>query len=183
MENKVLLHACCAICSGYPITLLKEMGYKVVVYFSNNNFDTENEYNRRLNAEKTLCKHFGTELIIEPYTPQRYLDYVKGYENEPEGGARCIKCFELRLNDTAKKAKELGINNFTTSMIISPHKNFKNLTLVGNQIAEKYDLKFLDIDFKKKDGFLKTNQISKELNLYRQNYCGCIFAKEQKGQK
>ena len=119
------------------------MGYEVVVYFSNNNFDTDYEYNRRLDAEKTLCKHFGTELIIEPYTPQRYLDYVKGYENEPEGGARCIKCFELRLNDTAKKTKELGIDNFTTSMIISPHKNFKNLTLVGSQIAEKYDLKFL----------------------------------------
>ncbi len=178
-ENRVLLHACCAICSGYPITLLHDMGYDVTVYFSNNNFDTEEEYNRRLEAEKTLCKHFDTELLVEPYTPQKYLDYVKGYEDEPEGGARCIKCFELRLTDTAKKAKELGINKFTTSMIISPHKNFKNLSMVGEKIAQKYGLEFLAIDFKKKDGFLKTNKISKSLNLYRQNYCGCIFAKRQ----
>lgn len=155
------------------------MGLDVTVYFSNNNFDTIDEYNRRLEAEKTLCSHFNTELIIEPYTPQKYLDYVKGYEDEPEGGARCIKCFELRLTDTAKKAKELGIGKFTTSMIISPHKNFKNLSMVGESIANKYGLKFLAIDFKKKDGFLKTNKISRSLNLYRQNYCGCIFAKRQ----
>ncbi len=175
--KKLLLHACCAICSGYPIKLLKEMGYEVVVYFCNNNFDSEEEYNRRLEAEKTLCGHFGAELIIEPYTPQVYLDYIKGLENEKEGGARCIKCFELRLKETAEKAKELGIKIFTTSMIISPHKNFKNLCLVGETVAKGYDLEFLGIDFKKKDGFLKTNKISKELNLYRQNYCGCKFAK------
>ncbi len=176
-NKKILLHACCAICSGYPICLLKEMGYEVIVYFCNNNFDSKEEYNRRLEAEKTLCTHFGVELIVEPYTPQVYLDYVKGLENEKEGGARCIKCFELRLKETAKKAKELDINIFTTSMIISPHKNFKNLCTVGETVGKQYDLEFLGINFKKKDGFLKTNKISKELNLYRQNYCGCIFAK------
>ena len=180
MENKkLLLHACCAICSGYPITLLKDMGYDVTVYFCNNNFDCIEEYNRRLEAEKTLCEHFGVELLVEPYTPQIYLDYVKGLEYEKEGGARCIKCFELRLKETAQKAKELGINIFTTSMIISPHKNFKNLCLVGDEVAKTYDLEFLKIDFKKKDGFLKTNKISKELGLYRQNYCGCSFAKRE----
>jgi len=180
MENKkILLHACCAICSGYPITLLKEMGYDVVVYFCNNNFDTLEEYNRRLDAEKTLCKHFNVELITEPYNPDVFLDYVKGYEKEPEGGARCIKCFELRLKETAEKAVELGINIFTTSMIISPHKNFKNLCKVGETVGEKYNIEFLGLDFKKKDGFLKTNQISKELGLYRQNYCGCTFAKDK----
>ena len=175
--KKLLLHACCAICSGYPITLLKDMGYDITVYFCNNNFDSEEEYNRRLEAEKTLCSHFEVPLITEPYTPQVYLDYVKGLENEPEGGARCINCFELRLKETAQKAKELGINEFTTSMIISPHKNFKNLCAVGKTVADEYGLEFLDIDFKKKDGFLKTNKISKELGLYRQNYCGCAFAK------
>ena len=178
MENKILLHACCAICSGYPITLLKEMGYEVIVYFSNNNFDTKEEYKRRLEAEITLCKHFGVELLVEPYQPEKFYEYVKGFENEPEGGARCIKCFGLRLSDTARKAKELGIKKFTTSMIISPHKNFKNLSLVGEEIAKEFELEFLAIDFKKKDGFLKTNKISKELGLYRQNYCGCVFAKK-----
>ena len=151
--EKVVLHACCAICSGYPIILLKEMDYEVIVYFCNNNFDTIDEYNRRLEAEKILCKYLDVELLIEEYKPQVYLDYVKGLENAPEGDARCIKCFELRLNETAQKSKELGIKNFTTSMIISPHKNFKNLSLVGKKIAEEYNLKFLDIDFKKKDGF------------------------------
>ena len=169
MENKkLLLHACCAICSGYPITLLKEMGYEVIVYFCNNNFDTNDEYKRRLGAEKTLCEHFGVELIEEPYNPQMFLDYVKGFENEPEGGARCIKCFELRLRQTAQKSKELGIDNFTTSMIISPHKDFKNLCMVGETVGKEFGLNFLGIDFKKKDGFLKTNKISKELGLYRQ---------------
>lgn len=178
MENKkILLHACCGICSGYPITLLKELNYEVVVYFCNNNFDTVDEYNRRLKAERTLCEHFNVELIVEPYTPDIYLEYVKGLENEPEGGARCIKCFELRLKETAAKAKELDIETFTTSMIISPHKNFNNLCKVGKSVAEEFGLRFLGIDFKKKDGFLKTNKISKELNLYRQNYCGCKFAK------
>ena len=175
--KKLLLHACCGICSGYPITILKEMGYGVLVYFCNNNFDSEDEYNRRLEAEQTLCKHLNVPLIIEPYNHKEYLDYVKGFENEPEGGARCIKCFELRLRETAQKAKELGVNIFTTSMIISPHKNFKNLCIVGDNVAKEYDLEFLGIDFKKKDGFLKTNKISKELNLYRQNYCGCEFAR------
>lgn len=175
--KKVLLHACCGICSGYPITLLKDMGYEVLVYFCNNNFDTEEEYNRRLDAEKILCENLNVHLIVEPYTPQVYLDYVKGLENEPEGGERCIKCFELRLKETAQKASEMGVNLFTTSMIISPHKNFKNLCTVGDAVAKEYDLEFLGIDFKKKDGFLKTNKISRELGLYRQNYCGCTFAK------
>ena len=178
-NNKILLHACCGICSGYPINLLKGMGYEVLVYFCNNNFDSIEEYERRLDAEKTLCEYLKTELIIEPYNPQEYLEYIKGLEDEPEGGKRCIKCFELRLKETAIKAKELGINVFTTSMIISPHKNFKNLTIVGENVATEYGLKFLAIDFKKHDGFLKTNKLSKELNLYRQNYCGCKFAKNR----
>lgn len=178
-KEKVLLHACCGICSGYPITLLREMGYEVVVYFCNNNLDTIDEYNRRLDAEKTLCAHLKAELIEEPYAPDVYLKYVKGLEDEPEGGKRCIKCFELRLKESAQKAQELGIKKFTTSMIISPHKNFKNLCIVGKDVGKEFNIDFLDIDFKKQDGFLKTNKLSKSLELYRQNYCGCTFAKEK----
>lgn len=175
--SKVLLHSCCAICSGYPIQKLREMGYDVEVYFCNDNFDTEEEYNRRLEAQKTLCEYLKTKLIIEPYEPDVYYNYVKGLENEPERGKRCLKCFELRLKQTAKKAKELGIEKFVTSMIISPHKNFQSLCEVGRAVASEYDIEFLEIDFKKQDGFLKTNRLSKELGLYRQNYCGCVFAK------
>ena len=118
--------------------------------------------------------------MIEPYNQKVYYNYVKGLENEPERGKRCLKCFELRFKKTAEKAKELGFENITTSMIISPHKNFTSLCQIGNEIAKEYDINFLDIDFKKQDGFLKTNKLSKELGLYRQNYCGCTFAKVER---
>ena len=175
-SKKILLHACCGICSGYPISLLQDMGYSVVVYFYNPNIFPDEEYQRRLEAEKTLCAHYGCNLIIGDYETDVYYDFVKGLENEPEKGARCDKCFELRLNKTAQKAKSLGFEEFTTSMVISPHKNYEKLSEIGNSIASKYNLKYLPINFRKNDGFLKTNKISKDLDLYRQNYCGCKFA-------
>ncbi len=176
-DKKILLHACCGICSSYPISYLKDIGYDVVVYFYNPNIYPEEEYQKRLDAEKTLCEHFNCELVIGNYEPKIYYDYVKGLENEPEKGLRCDKCFELRLENSAKLAKQMNIKEFTTSMVISPHKNYEKLTQIGNRIAEKYDLRYLSTNFRKNDGFLKTNQISKSLNLYRQNYCGCKFAK------
>lgn len=175
-DNKIILHACCAICSGYPVSYLRDAGYSVIVYFYNPNIYPDVEYQKRLEAEKTLCKHFGVELIEGEYNQVEYYNFVKGFEQEPEKGARCDKCFELRLLKTAQFAIERGVSNFTTSIVISPHKNFQKLSLIGNKIAEEYNLNYLDIDFKKKDGFLKTNRISKELGLYRQNYCGCKFA-------
>ena len=152
------------------------MGYCVVVYFYNPNIYPEDEYKKRLEAERTLCAHFGCELIEGKYEPEVYYEYVKGFENEPEKGARCEKCFELRLENAAQKATELGIDEFTTSIVISPHKNFDKISKIGEMIANKYNLKYTSINFRKNDGFLKTNQISKSLNLYRQNYCGCKFA-------
>lgn len=174
--KKIVLHACCAICSGYPITLLKDMGYQVVVYFYNPNIYPQEEYNIRLVAEKILCKHLDTGLVEAEYNPQEFYTAAQGLENEPEKGLRCDKCFELRLRKTAEFAKNSGITEFTTSIVISPHKNFAKLSAIGQNIADEFGLKYLDIDFKKKDGFLKTNRISKELNLYRQNYCGCEFS-------
>ena len=176
-DKKILLHSCCAICSGYPISLLKDMGYRVVVYFYNPNIFPESEYKKRLDAERTLCNHFGCDLIEGNYEPEVYFDFVKGLENEPEKGTRCDKCFELRLNKTAQKAKELNIKEFTTSIVISPHKNYEKISDIGMTIAENHDLDYLSLNFRKKDGFLKTNRISKSLNLYRQNYCGCKFSK------
>ena len=173
-KNKILLHACCGICSGYPISLLKEMGYSPIVYFYNPNIDTEDEFNRRLEAQKEVCNFFGVELIVEKYNHCEYLDYVKGYENEPERGARCDKCIKQRLEKTYQKSIDLGIKNFTTSLVISPHKNFEKISEIGKNFSENY----VAIPFRKKDGFLKTNNISKELNIYRQNYCGCEFSKK-----
>lgn len=172
-ENKILLHACCGICSGYPISLLKEMGFCPTVYFYNPNLDSEEEFNRRVDAQKTICEYFNVELIIEKYNEKEYLEYVKGFESEPERGLRCDKCIELRLQKTYEKSKELNIKNFTTSLVISPHKNYEKISLMGKNISENY----LAIPFRKKDGFLKTNNLSKKLNLYRQNYCGCKFSK------
>lgn len=176
-NNKILLHACCGICSGYPISLLKEMGYSPVVYFCNPNIDTKDEFIRRLDAQKTVCNNFDTKLIIEEYSPNEYLNAVKGFEQEPERGKRCDICIALRLNMAGIKTKELGLKKFTTSLVISPHKNFNKISALGCEIADKYNLEYLSIDFKKKDGFLKTNIISKELGLYRQKYCGCKYAK------
>jgi len=176
-ENKILLHACCAICSGYPISLLKEMGYHTTIFFCNPNLDSKEEFEKRLDAQKKLCECFNVDLIVEEYNPQEYLDFVKGFENEPEKGLRCDKCIELRLLKTAQKAKDLGFTQFTTSLSISPHKNFEKIQTLGEKIAENYGLVFPPFNFKKKDGFLKTNKISKDLSLYRQNYCGCKFAK------
>lgn len=175
-NKKFLLHACCAICSAYPISLLKEMGYEIVVYFYNPNIYPKEEYEKRLEAEVRLCEHFGCELVVGDYDPEVYYEYVKGLEQEPEKGARCDKCFELRLHKAAQKAYELGIKEFTTSMVISPHKNYEKLTTLGEIIAAQYDLAYFGFNFRKNDGFLKTNVISKSLNLYRQNYCGCRFA-------
>ena len=175
-NKKILLHTCCGICSAYPISLLQDMGYSVVAYFYNPNIFPLEEYQKRLEAEKTLCNHFGCELIVGEYEPELYYNVVKGLENEPEKGKRCDKCFELRLRGAAKRSKKHGIKEFTTSMVISPHKNYEKLTAIGEKIAQEEDLIYLSTNFRKQDGFLKTNKISKELNLYRQNYCGCKFA-------
>ena len=176
MPNKIILHACCAICSGYPIMHLKKMGYIPVVYFYNPNIYPENEYQRRLEAERTLCRYLDVELIEGEYNPQDFYNAAKGFENEPEKGARCDRCFELRLKKTAQLATKMGISEFTTSIVISPHKNFAKLTQIGESIAQQFDLTYKAIDFKKQDGFLKSNTLAKSLNLYRQHYCGCKFA-------
>ena len=177
MLNKIVLHTCCAICSGYPISLLQDMGYQVIAYFYNPNIYPFEEYQKRLDAQKILCSHLNCELIEGEYNPEAFYNIAKGLEKEPEKGKRCDKCFELRLEKTAEYTKLIGIENFTTSIAISPHKNVMRVSQIGENIAQKFNLKYVAIDFKKKDGFLKTNKLSKELNLYRQNYCGCKFSK------
>ena len=152
------------------------MGYEVCVYFYNPNIYPYEEYSKRLEAQRYLCKEFNCQLFEGEYEPQEFYKVSIGFENEPEKGKRCDKCFELRLMKTAEFAKNIGIKTFTTSIVISPHKNYEKLVNIGQKIALKFDLEYLAIDFKKKDGFLKTNNISKEFNLYRQNYCGCEFS-------
>jgi len=176
MQNKILLHACCGICSAYPVLQLREMGYEPVVYFYNPNIFPEIEYEKRLEAEKILCEYHNCELIVDEYNQEDFFCAVKGFENEPERGKRCDICFKLRLVKTARKAIELSLANFATSIVISPHKDYKKLTEIGEQVANNFGLNYVAVDFKKKDGFLKTNKIANSLNLYRQNYCGCKFS-------
>ena len=178
-DKKVLLHCCCGICSGFPLTSLRELGYEPIAYFFNPNIFPEIEHQKRLEEQKKLCENLDCELTVEPYSPEEYEVIAKGYEEEPERGKRCEKCFELRLLKTAEKAKESGIKYFATSITTSPHKDFQLITKIGKKYSEHFGVGYLDIDFKKKDGFLKSNQIAKKLGLYRQNYCGCKFSIKQ----
>ena len=178
-RNKILLHSCCAICSAHPIQLLKEQGYEPIAYFYNPNIQPHEEYLKRLQAQEELCKKLDCELIIENYETDLYNDVMVGYENHAERSERCGRCFELRLLKTAQKAWELNINQYTTSISISPHKDFNKIKTIGEDFSKKFEVEFLPFDFKKQDGFLKTNKIAKELGLYRQNYCGCEMSRQR----
>ena len=171
-NNKILVHCCCAICAGYPLEKLS-LDFEPVAYFYNPNLYPAQEYEKRLDAMQTLCDYNKVDLIKGDYKIEEYDDYMQDFAKMREGSARCPKCFEFRLEKTCQKAKELGINQFTTTLSVSPHKNFNTIKQIGDRLAKKYNLTFVDYNFKKKDGFLKTTRIAKTLNLYRQNYCGC----------
>ena len=149
------------------------MGYSPIAYFFNPNIHPFDEYQKRLEAQKKLCKNLDCKLIIEDYIPENYNKIMTGYENHVEGSERCSRCFELRLLKTAFKARELGIENFDTSISISPHKNYNVLKGLGEYFSNYFNIDYLAINYKKQDGFLKTNKIAHEQGLYRQSYCGC----------
>ncbi len=176
MTQKVLLHACCAVCSAYTIKFLQNEGYKPVVYFYNPNIYPQEEHQIRLNELIEYSKKENFKLIIEQYSPSDFENISIGLEQEPEKGKRCAKCFELRLNKTAQKAKELNIEHFTTTLTISPHKTSKQIFEAGKSAADKFNLKFLSYDFKKNDGFKLTQQIAHKNNMYKQTYCGCKYS-------
>ena len=174
--DKVLLHACCATCSAYPIEKLREMGYEPVLYFFNPNIYPPEEFDKRLNELIKYANKKNVELIIDKQDATGWYHCIMGLENEPERGKRCARCFEYRMLFTALKAFQLEYQYFTTTLTVSPHKQSKVIFEKAQEVADKYELTFLDIDFKKENGFLKTMQIAKEENFYRQNYCGCEFS-------
>ena len=175
---KILLLSCCAPCSCAVIEKLSRENADFAVLFYNPNIRPYEEYLKRLEENKRICKQFNVQFIDLEYDNNRWCKLTKGLENEPERGKRCDKCIELRLTHASNMAKELGIDLFTTSLVISPHKNFEKISAIGSEAAKLNDIQYLSQNFKKKDGFLKTNAISKELGIYRQNYCGCEFAKQ-----
>lgn len=175
-KKKILLHACCAVCFGYPAQLLKFLKYEVVGYFYNPNIYPQNEFQRRKEELEAFCAKYNFELHLENYTAGDFAEISKGLEKEAEKGLRCQKCFELRLEKTAKKAKELGIKAFSTTLSVSAHKNSSQIFEAGQKIAQIENVAFEPFDFKKNNGTKITNEIAKFNNLYRQNYCGCEFS-------
>ena len=179
IKPKLLLHACCAPCSSACIEKVKDY-FDTCVYFYNPNMDSEKEYLTRLAEQERLCDAWAIKLLKESYRSNEFYCTVSGLEDQPEGGARCVKCFRLRLEETAKKAKQLGFDYFTTTLTVSPLKNANLLNLIGQAVQEEVGVKFLPTDFKKQNGYKRSVEISKELALYRQNYCGCIYSKNEK---
>ena len=174
--KKIILQACCAPCSTYPIQKLKEEGYEPVVFFYNPNIFPFEEHEIRRNELKNYCKKLNIEYLEEKYENEVFLDFVKGLEKEPEKGKRCTKCFYLRLDKTAQIAIKNNIEYFTTTLTVSPHKDSNQIFEVGRIIAEKYKINFLEYNFKKQNGFKISRQIAKENNMYAQKYCGCQFS-------
>lgn len=174
--KKILVHSCCAVCFSYPSQFLKLFGYEPVCYFYNPNIFPDSEYVKRLEELKKYCKKYNFELIVNDYSPREFYDVIKGLENEPERGLRCEKCFALRLEKTAQKAKELAIEYFTTSLSISPHKDFDAICKAARLAEEKYGVEFKDYNFKKNNGFKVAMEIARFNNMYKQTYCGCEFS-------
>ena len=173
---KILIHACCAPCSSEVLNTLKQHADITIYYYNPNTYPYE-EYIKRYDEFEKLP--YGFDIIKEDYNEQEYLDFVKDYTHLKEGSLRCYKCYELRLKQTAKKAKELGFDFFTTTLSISPYKSSKWINELGFKYGEEFDIKFLYSDFKKNDGYKKSIVLSKKFDLYRQEYCGCRFSIEE----
>lgn len=181
-NKKVLLHSCCAPCSSYVLSYLTNYLDITVLYY-NPNISPKEEYELRKQEQikiiNKLDKNHKIDYIDCDWENDRYEQVIKGLENEPERGSRCTKCFYLRLEKTAKMAKQLGYDYFCTTLTLSPYKNAKLLNEIGFELEKKYDIKYLPSDFKKNEGYKQSIELSKKYNLYRQDYCGCIYSKRK----
>lgn len=178
---KLLLHVCCAPCSSYCMEYLTEY-FDMTLLFYNPNMDSSEEYEKRKAELLRLVKEAGfpVKIVTDPYEPQEYFEAVKGLEDIREGGERCFACYELRLERAAEYAAQNGFDLFTTSLSISPYKNAEKINEIGERLASKYGVAHLPSDFKKKNGYKRSIELSREYDLYRQDYCGCIFSKKEK---
>lgn len=182
-ENKkptLLLHACCAPCSSAVLEYLSDI-FDITLFFYNPNIYPESEFNFRLEELGRLLSEMNLQNIgiaVPEYDNSEFESIAMGKEDLPEGGARCAECYRLRLEKSVSYAKENNFDYITTTLTISPHKNAQLLNEIGLELGEKYGVKYLCSDFKKGEGYKKSCQLSKEYNLYRQNYCGCIYSKQ-----
>ncbi|MFH1845958.1 MAG: epoxyqueuosine reductase QueH [Candidatus Omnitrophota bacterium] len=171
----ILLHICCGVCAGSVIEKLMCEGHRVTGFFYNPNIHPEDEYKKRLNGAQQTADHMGIELIEGPYDRQNWFPLIKGKEYEPECGDRCKICYDMRLKKTYEYMKKKMLDAFTTTLTVSPVKDAAIINSAGRDIAGE---RFICADFKKKNGFIRANEMASELGLYRQNYCGCIYSLE-----
>lgn len=189
-EEKIptlFLHSCCAPCSSYVLEYLSEY-FEITVFFYNPNIYPPSEYSARAAEQERLIGEMNEatregagrhpiHFVLGEYRPEVYYEAVKGLEKEPEGGLRCTECFKLRLFEAARLAKEGAFDYFTTTLTISPLKDAERLNAIGEAAEKEYGVRFLNSDFKKKNGYKRSIELSGEHHLYRQNYCGCVFSK------
>lgn len=178
----LLLHSCCAPCSSYTLEYLSRY-FSITVFYFNPNISPKAEFDKRFAEQKrlieTLPSENKTSLICGDYNYDEFLNIARGYESVPEGGERCFRCYRMRLEKTAELAKQNGFDYFCTTLSISPLKNSQKINEIGFDVAEKYGVKWLPSDFKKREGYKRSIELSREYDLYRQNFCGCVFSKSQ----
>lgn len=189
VQNKVprlLIHSCCAPCSSYVLEYLSQY-FEITVYFYNPNIYPPLEYIRRVEEQDRLISEMNfvhpVTLQTGAYEPQEFYRIVEGLEKEPEGGLRCFRCYELRLQEAAKIAQAGKFDYFTTTLSISPLKNADKLNEIGEKLGREYRVAYLPSDFKKKNGYKRSVELSKEHDLYRQDYCGCVFSQRERQTK
>ena len=184
-EEKVptlLLHSCCAPCSSYVIEYLSDY-FNITVFYYNPNISQDEEYCKRVHEQQRFIKEFPAKYPVSfiegDYEPQKFFENVRGYEKCREGGERCFICYRMRLEKTAQLAKQMNFDYFTTTLTISPLKKSVKLNEIGYELGNTYGVEYLLSDFKKKEGYKRSIELSKEYLLYRQNYCGCVFSKTE----
>lgn len=176
--NKLLLHSCCAPCSTSVIEKLKEH-FDITVLYYNPNIEPEDEYLKRKKEQIKVLNKYNIKYLEIDYLNEEYKKKIKGYEDNQEGSYRCYLCFELRLEKTASIAKHNDYDYFTTTLTVSPYKNSEIINKIGLELEDKYNIKYLVSDFKKEEGYKKSIELSKKYNLYRQDYCGCLYSRKE----
>ena len=178
---RLFLHSCCAPCSSYTLEYLSNY-FDITVYYFNPNISPKEEFDKRFAEQKRLIDSLPAKnpikLVLGKYNYDDFLQIARGYENVAEGGERCFRCYRMRLESTARIAKEQGFDYFCTTLSISPLKNSQKINQIGYEVAQQYGIKWLPSDFKKREGYKRSIELSREYNLYRQSFCGCIFSKE-----
>ena len=178
VKPKILMHACCAPCASACVERLKDKA-DITLFFYNPNMDNFYEFEKRKLEMQKLSKEMDVPLVVIDYDASEYYSRVSGLEKEKEGGIRCEKCFSLRLEKSANFAFEKGFDLFCTTLTVSPLKNAKLINTIGEKVSREVGVKYLPTDFKKKNGYIRSIQLSKQFNFYRQSYCGCAFSLEQ----